>query len=140
MLWVHWSSESVSGIPFTNAGSILASSPTLALVSWCGFGALFAFALLFVYRLNVAQELKNITRADFPAYLLLILCIGTMQFTTNYAFDHMPVGYALSLFQLSIILSILFGHRIFKEQDIRKKMTGAGIMIVGSVVIILLKD
>ena len=62
-----------------------------------------------------------------------------MQFTTNYAFKHMAVGYALSLFQLSVIISVLLGHRIFKEQDIRKKLAGSAIMVIGSVLIILFK-
>lgn len=62
-----------------------------------------------------------------------------MQFTTNYTFKHMAVGYALSLFQLSTIVSVLLGHKIFKEQDIRKKLIGSAIMIIGSIVIILLK-
>jgi drug/metabolite transporter (DMT)-like permease len=63
-----------------------------------------------------------------------------MQFTTNFALDHIPVGYALSLFQLSTIVSVLLGHRIFKEQDIYKKLIGSVIMMIGSIVIILLKD
>jgi drug/metabolite transporter (DMT)-like permease len=52
----------------------------------------------------------------------------------------MPVGYALSLFQLSTIVSVFFGHRFFNEQDIRKKLIGSAIMIAGSVIIILLKN
>ncbi len=52
----------------------------------------------------------------------------------------MPVGYALSLFQLSIIISVIFGYQFFKEKDIGKKIIGSLIMIVGSVLIILLKD
>jgi len=71
---------------------------------------------------------------------LLVICIGTMQYTTTYTFDHMPVGYALSLFQLSIIVSVLLGYQVFKEQDIRKKLLGSVIMIAGSVIIILLKN
>ncbi|MBX3241828.1 MAG: hypothetical protein KIT80_12645 [Chitinophagaceae bacterium] len=48
-----------------------------------------------------------------------------MTFTANYASDHMPVGYALSLFQPSTIISILFGYQLFKEKKIRKKAVGA---------------
>lgn len=118
---------------------ILASSTTLAFVSWCVFGAFFSFLLLLVYRLDLRQEVTKLSRATIPSYLLLIGCIGTMQYTTNYVFDHLPVGYALSLFQLSIILSVLFGYRIFKEQDIRKKLFGSVIMIIGSIVIIWMK-
>lgn len=78
--------------------------------------------------------------ASIKQFLLLVISIGIMQYTTNYTFDHLPVGYALSLFQLSIIVSVLLGHKIFKEQDIRKKLIGSMIMIIGSVLIILLKD
>ena len=85
-------------------------------------------------------ELYNSNRDKFNKYFLLVICIGTMQFTTNYTFKHMPVGYALSLFQLSIIISVVLGHKIFKEEDIRKKLIGSTIMIAGSIVIILLKN
>ncbi len=118
---------------------ILASSAVLSFVTWCWFGALFSFVLLLFNKINAAQEVKRIRFADWSRYLYLIICIGTMQLTTNYAFDNMPVGYALSLFQLSIIVSVVLGYRIFKETDIRKKLIGSAIMIVGSVIIILLK-
>jgi drug/metabolite transporter (DMT)-like permease len=59
-----------------------------------------------------------------------------MQFSTNFVFAGMPVGYALSLFQLSAIVSVFFGYRVFHETNIRRKLVGATIMIVGSVVVI----
>ncbi|MOA02944.1 hypothetical protein D3C78_1224210 [compost metagenome] len=52
----------------------------------------------------------------------------------------MSVGYALSLFQLSTIVSIGFGYKFFQEKNIGKKVIGSLIMIIGSVLIILLKD
>jgi drug/metabolite transporter (DMT)-like permease len=119
---------------------ILASSTTLAFFSWCFFGAIFSFVLSLIYRINLRTEMLRIGSNHLLKYAFLIFCVGTMQFTTNYAFAHMHVGYALSLFQLSIIVSVLFGHRFFKEQDIRKKLIGSAIMIIGSVVIILLKN
>lgn len=119
---------------------ILASSATLAFVSWCWFGAAFSLLLMFVYRLNLKNELQKVGKTQFTKYALLVICVGTMQFSTNYVFDHMPVGYALSLFQLSTIASVLLGYRIFKEQDIRKKLFGSAIMIAGSIIIILFKN
>lgn len=116
---------------------ILASSVTTGFLSWCWFGALFSFLLLFFYRVKPTSE-RKIGLKDWKQYLLLIFCIGTMQFTTNYAFAHMPVGYALSLFQLSAIASVLLGYRVFKEQNIRRKLIGSVVMIAGSVVIILM--
>jgi len=119
---------------------ILASSTTIAFISWCCFGAIFSFVLLFIYKPDVIKEARKISYTEISKYVFLIVCIGTMQFTTNYVFKQMDVGYALSLFQLSTIVSVLLGHRIFKEQDIRKKLIGSAIMIIGSIVIILFKN
>lgn len=117
---------------------ILASSTPIAFISWCCFGAIFSFALLLIYRLDLKKEARKIGFGNIRNYSFLVVCIGMMQFTTNYVFEHMAVGYALSLFQLSIIVSVLLGHRIFKEQDILKKLVGSAIMIIGSIVLILL--
>jgi len=119
---------------------ILASSVTLAFASWCWFGALFSFLLLLIYRLDLKKEIRKVDFSNLKKYALLVICVGTMQFTTNYTFDHMPVGYALSLFQLSTVVSVLLGRSLFKEQNIRKKLIGTAIMIAGSVIIILFKD
>ena len=119
---------------------ILSSSVTLAFVSWCWFGALFSFLLLLIYRLDLKAEIGKVDRPNVKKYLFLVVCVGTMQFTTNYTFDHMPVGYALSLFQLSTIVSVLLGYQLFQEKDLRKKLIGTAIMIAGSVIIILFKD
>ncbi len=118
---------------------ILASSPIIAFVSWCWFGAFFSLLVLLVYRVKLHNEIKRIRTTQIWQYLLLISCIGTMQLTTNYTFNHMKVGYALSLFQLSIIISVLLGYKFFKEQDIRKKIIGSAIMILGTILIILLR-
>jgi len=118
---------------------ILASSTTFAFMSWCCFGALFSFVLLFIYHLNIRKETKKIDNRYIGKIAFLIVCIGIMQYTTNYTFEHMAVGYALSLFQLSTIVSVLLGYGFFREMNIRKKLIGSGIMIIGSVVIILLK-
>lgn len=118
---------------------IQVSSPTVAFISWCWFGATFSFVLLKVYRLDLNKEFGKITRSNISKYVLLVICIGTMQYSTNYTFDRIPVGYALSLFQLSVLVSVLLGHRIFKELGIRKKLIGSAIMVVGSILIILLQ-
>jgi drug/metabolite transporter (DMT)-like permease len=118
---------------------LLVSSTAIAFISWCCFGMIFSFLLLYVYRMRVTVEVKNIKIKDFNKYLYLIICIATMQFTTNYTFNHISIGYALSLFQLSVIISVFLGYRFFKEADIYKKLFGSAIMIAGSVLIILLK-
>ena len=117
---------------------ILYSSIIVSFIFWCWFGAFFSFVLLFFFKVRLIKEIKQVKLHHLLTYVFLVLSIGTMQYTTNYVFSHMNVGYALALFQLSTIISIFLGYRIFKEQNIKKKLLGAVIMIAGSVVIILL--
>ena len=117
---------------------ILYSSTIVSFIFWCWFGAFFSFVLLFFFKVRLIKEIKQVKLHHLLTYGFLVLSIGTMQYTTNYVFSHMNVGYALALFQLSTIISIFLGYRIFKEQNIEKKLLGAVIMIAGSVVIILL--
>jgi drug/metabolite transporter (DMT)-like permease len=119
---------------------ILASSTGTAFLSWCWFGCVFSLILVTVYKLDLRNEIRKLEFPDLLRYGLLILCVGTMQYSTNYVFDHMDVGYALSLFQLSSIVSVLLGYRLFSEKEISKKLLGSAIMIAGSVIIILLKN
>lgn len=117
---------------------ILYSSTIVSFIFWCWFGAFFSFVILFFFKVRLIKEIKQVKLHHLLTYGFLVLSIGTMQYTTNYVFSHMNVGYALALFQLSTIISIFLGYRIFKEQNIKKKLLGAVIMIAGSVVIILL--
>ena len=117
---------------------ILYSSTIVSFIFCCWFGAFFSFVLLFFFKVRLIKEIKQVKLHHLLTYGFLVLSIGTMQYTTNYVFSHMNVGYALALFQLSTIISIFLGYRIFKEQNIKKKLLGAVIMIAGSVVIILL--
>ncbi|UTA69141.1 EamA family transporter [Emticicia sp. 21SJ11W-3] len=116
---------------------ILVSSVTQAFFSWCWFGALFSFVLLLFNKIPLKAEMQKLNLRAVTYIWLLVCCIGIAQFSTGFIFDRMPVGYALSLFQLSVLVNIFLGYRIFKEEDILKKLIGAIIMIAGSVLIIL---
>lgn len=115
---------------------LLSDTPT-SLVIWSCFGAFFAMLSLKVIHIPLTGDIARSSRHDWLRYGLLVLSIGTMMLTTNYSFKYMNVGYALALFQLSTLVSIAFGYKLFHETDIRKKLLGSIIMIVGSVVIIL---
>ncbi len=118
---------------------ILASSPVISFACWCWFGCLFSFFFLFIFGVKWSQEVKSITIPDLKKYLGLVACMGIMQLSTNFVFDHMPVSYGLALFQLSSIVSVWLGYKFFRETSILKKILGSAIMIAGSVVIIFFK-
>ena len=69
--------------------------------------------------------------------IFLILCIGLMQYSTNFVFSKMNVSYALALFQLSTIFSVFLGANIFKENNLVRKTIASLIMILGAIIIIL---
>lgn len=50
----------------------------------------------------------------------------------------MNVSYALALFQLSAILSVILGWKYFRETDLKKKLLGSAIMGAGAAILILL--
>lgn len=104
-------------------------------ILWCFSGALFAFILLFIYRIKLQKPDK------FSLALLyaVILSAGIMQFSTNFVFERMNVSYALALFQLSAVLNVILGWKIFREKDLIKKLAGSIIMVIGSAVIIIFK-
>jgi drug/metabolite transporter (DMT)-like permease len=108
---------------------ISCSSPEAAFIIWCVFGAFFAFFLSLPVRRIQA-------RTDWRRLLALILCAAAMQLSTNYLFKHMEVSYALSLFQLSLLLNVWLGYRFFRERELLKKTAGAVVMLIGSVLII----
>ncbi len=112
---------------------ILLSSPKESLILWCFSGFIFTLLLAILFKV----KLKKISKKDTLLTLLIAICLGIMQYSTNIVFEKINVGLSLALFQLSGIISILFGYFIFKENQLRKKLLGTIIMIVGSCLILL---
>ena len=115
------------------------SNLTIAFAGWSIFGAGFSLVFILFTKVELKNEVKKINSTIGIKYLLLVLTVGLMLASTNYTLSHMPVGYALALFQLSILLTVILGHQFFNEQHLIKKLIGASVMILGSVLIILLK-
>ncbi|MBR1942867.1 EamA family transporter [bacterium] len=112
---------------------ILLSSPVISFMLWCWAGAFFAFILMVLFKRNFTI----IKKEDIQKYVIVCSMLATMQLTTNFVFKHMEVGYALALFQLSTLVNLWFGYKFFHESDMKKKLIGTIIMIIGSVTIIL---
>ena len=112
---------------------ILLSSPLISFVLWCWAGAFFAFVLMIVFK----KPFKLIKKAEVNKYIVVLSMLATMQLTTNYVFKNMEVGYALALFQLSTLVNLWFGYKFFHEKDMKKKLIGTLIMVVGSIIVIL---
>lgn len=111
---------------------IVLSSPEISFYLWCFSGALFSFVLLLCFRKNF----ERVEKSCLKDYLIVATCLAVMQLSTNYVFDNMNVGFALALFQLSTLVSLFLGFKMFHETDMTKKIIGTVIMIVGSIMVL----
>ena len=111
---------------------ILMSSPFVSFVLWCYTGFIFSFLFAFICK---KVSLKNKSNLKFCFFIAVLLSL--MQISTNIVFKHLDVGLSLSLFQLSSIVSLILGFGFLNEKGIVKKTTGAIIMILGSVLILI---
>jgi uncharacterized membrane protein len=69
-------------------------------------------------------------------YLALGAATGVMQLSTLLVFGRLPVGYALSLFQLSSLVSVWLGYRYFAEANVRQRLLGSAVMAAGAMLVV----
>ena len=112
---------------------ILLSSAEESFILWCFSGFVFSILLMFLFKKKIQPLLKK----DLFAIFVIAICLGVMQYSTNLVFQRLDVGLSLALFQLSSVVAILFGYKVFRESNIVKKLIGAIIMIGGSCLILL---
>jgi drug/metabolite transporter (DMT)-like permease len=118
--------------------ALLLSSPLTTFLLWCLLGLPLASAAAGVLlRDRLADQLVLLGR-HWRTFAWLALTTGVMQATTLFAFGKLQVGYALALFQLSALISVLLGYRYFQEPHIRKRLLGAAVMVVGAALIVTL--
>lgn len=112
---------------------IIMSSVEAGFILWCFMGAFWSTIFILITKKRFSLEKKS----NYIQVIFIALCLGLMQYSTNFVFEKMNVGYALALFQLSSLVTVFLGYEIFKEKNLKEKIIGTCIMILGSVLIIL---
>lgn len=113
---------------------ILISSYKISLILWC-FSGFLCSLILYIFMNEHSQKLN--TGKNYVNCFVIAITLIIMQLTTNYIFTKMDVGSALALFQLSSLVSLYFGYKIFHEQNMRRKILGTVIMITSAGMILL---
>ena len=113
---------------------ILLSSITTSFIMSSFLGAIFS---LVIVKYLSKEKLSLPKKQNSIKYVLTAICFGIMTFSTAYVFKYMNVGYALSLFQLSIVVNVLLGYKLFNETKLLKKLLGSLIILAGSVAILI---
>jgi drug/metabolite transporter (DMT)-like permease len=118
--------------------AMLDATPGLVFLAWSVFGLPIAGAVvLLLHRRGVRRELA-LMRLSWTTYAWLAITVGLMQLTTLITFGTLQVGYALALFQLSTLVSVVLGHQVFRERDIRRRLAGSAVMVAGAALIVAL--
>jgi drug/metabolite transporter (DMT)-like permease len=112
-------------------------APALSVFTgWCLLCCpLAALALAFEFRGRLPAAWRN-QRPQLPAFAALAISTGIMQVMSLLTFERMSVGYSLALFQLSALVSVLFGHHFFREGHLQRRLFGASVMILGATLIV----
>ncbi len=96
-----------------------------------------AMIIALVYgRVSIQAAVQHV-RANFLVLLLMATLFLAMQLFTLQAFAMMNVSYVLALFQLSGLLNVLLGWKIFNESDILRRAIASVVMIAGAVLLIV---
>jgi len=125
---------SIGTLPLKNAvidGGALATT-----VFWCLIGLpLAGLAQAVFVRDNFGEDLA-IARSQVYPFVYLGCLIFLMQFMTMLVFSQLLVAYSLALFQLSMVLQVFLGYRIFNEKHIMRRLAACLIMVVGSLMVL----
>lgn len=125
---------SIGTLPLKNA--VVAGGAIATTVFWCLIGfplAVFAHQLFIKSKLktDIEQSIKHVY--DF---LYLGILIFLMQYMTMLVLSELFIAYSLALFQLSMVLQVFLGYRIFNEKHIARRLLASLVMIVGSLLVI----
>lgn len=112
---------------------IVMSNFKISLILWSFSGLICSIICCFLLK----KIRFKINKEDSSKILYIAIMLLVMQLSTNYIFSKMDVGISLALFQLSSLVAVYFGYKVFNEKNIIKKLVGTIIMIAGSSLIIL---
>jgi drug/metabolite transporter (DMT)-like permease len=109
---------------------IMLTDINTAFFFWSFAGLVFSFFLALKHSPKLSQN-------NLLTQIYLIIMVGIMQYSTNFVFSKINVAYALALFQLSSILSVILGVNIFNEKNFIRKLCASLVMVIGAIVLIL---
>lgn len=118
--------------------SIIYSSPLITLIFWSLFGWIFLVLLSLLFALLKSLNFREniyLINDEKKAYFGLTFFFFITQLFTLLVFKNNFVGYSLAIFQLSALLNIFLGHQFFREKNIRFKLIGTLVMVIGIILI-----
>lgn len=105
------------------------------------FASFFGVVLITVYLLPlsirfVKKDMHAVT-TNIWWFVLLGLFAAFAQFAAFTAFSQAQIGYVTAVFKLSTLFTVVWGFLFFKEKNIKERLLGASVMIVGTVLLVI---
>lgn len=122
--------------PLFQKSAIFQTHPTRPLfASFIGY--IFVTLYIGLYMMNKFTQHKKNIKENLWLFPLFGLLNAVAQFAAYTVLSLTYVGYATALFSLSSLLSVILGGILFKEKNIQERFLGAGIMVIGVVLLAL---
>ncbi len=106
---------------------VQASSPVFWSVTLHLAVGILLFPVVLYFSRHHFRQLQGTWKTLVPVGIFMALTM-ILQMT---AIQHYLVAYVIAIKRLSILLSVLWGYLIFKEENIQQRLLGASIMVVG---------
>lgn len=125
---------SIGTLPLKNA--VLSGGALATTVYWCLFGLPLSIGLYYWFGGKRWQIDWQAAREHRSHFLWLGGFIFLMQHSTMLIFSQLLVAYSLALFQLSMVLQVFLGYRIFHEKHILRRLAACAVMISGCLLVL----
>ncbi|MDH5358110.1 MAG: DMT family transporter [Gammaproteobacteria bacterium] len=125
---------SIGTLPLKNA--VVAGDPLATTVFWCLIGfPLAVIANTCFLKDNFSKDFEK-SKDHVYRFLYLGSLIFLMQYMTMIVFSQLLIAYSLALFQLSMVLQVFLGYRIFNEKHIIRRFSACLVMATGSLLVV----
>ena len=109
------------------------SSPLFWAIASCTYVSFFLFPLMAFKSQNNLEVLPKKVMSVLPAGFFTAFTIIFQMNAINLAL----VPYVISIKRTSVVMSVVFGYLFFKEKDLKQRLTGSFLMIIGVLLISL---
>ena len=98
------------------------------------YAIIFAVVVLVKYR-GISRPVKDVTKKTF--YLIIIISVFTViyRYTQIEATKLAPVALVLSVKRLSVLMAIIFGGKLFSEDNLFRRVIAAIIILAGATIL-----
>jgi drug/metabolite transporter (DMT)-like permease len=125
---------SIGTIPLKTA--VLTGGAMATTVFWCLMGFPLALLANRLVMKHASQLASTQTQHPIAQFIYLGLSMFIMQYMTMLVLEQLYIAYSLALFQLSMVLQVFLGHRLFNEPHLMRRLLSCGIMVAGTMLIL----